>query len=84
MFLMSRKHTKVLTLDHILEILASSFDKDDETEFEYIIIVPLEPHYFQYEIENNDEEISEQEVNDIPGFLELRSPRGSKKCRNGL
>ena len=80
---MSRKHIKVLTLNQIMEMLTKSFDEDDETEYAYIIIVPLKPHYFQYKTEDNDEEISEQEVNDIPGFLELRSPRGSKKCRNG-
>ena len=81
---MSRKHSKVLTLHQILGLLTKSFDKGDETEFAYIIIVPLELHYFQYETENNDDEILEQEVNDIPGFPELHSPHGLKKSRNEL
>ena len=49
---MSRKQTKVLTLD-------------DETDFAYTIIAPLEHHYFKYEKEKYDDEISEQEVNDV-------------------
>ena len=81
---MSRTHAKVLTLDQKLEMLTIFFDEDDETEFACIIIVPLKHHYFQYETEDIDEELSEQEVNDIPGLLELHSPHGSKKCRNGL
>ena len=81
---MSKKHTKVLTLDQILDMLTNYLDEEDETEFAYTIIVPLKHHYFQHETDDNDEEILEQEVNDIPGFLELHSPHGSKKCRNRL
>ena len=65
-------------------MLKNSLDGDDKTEFAYTIILPLEPHYFYYEAEDNDEKILEQEVNYIPGFLELHSPHGSKKRRNGL
>ena len=65
-------------------MLTIFFDEDDETEFAYIIIVPLKHNYFQYETKDNDEEILEQEVNDIPGFLELHSPHGLKKCINQL
>ena len=50
-----RKHAEVLTLEQILEMLTISFDKDDETEFAYTIIVPLKHHYFQYETKDNDE-----------------------------
>ena len=73
-----------MALDKILEMLTNSLDEDDETEFTYIIIVRLEPLYFQYETEDSDGEIFEQEVKNIPSFLELHSPYGSKKCRNGL
>ena len=81
---MYRNNTKVLMLDQNLEMLTNSFDEDDETEFTYIINVPLKHHYFLDETKDIDEEVLEHEVNDFPSFLELHSQHGSNKCRNEL
>ena len=51
-----------------LTLVCCSYDDDIETGD--VITVPPEPLYHTVEEEGNDEEICEQEVSFVPGFLD--------------